>query len=70
VVATVQKRFKDLGGGDAGKDLSNTTCAGSAPSWRARIRQFGLQAGELKYNPDARVLNYSIGICPQPGGLR
>jgi len=49
------------------RSLSDTTCAGSPPAG-GTIRQL-LQAGELKYNPDARVLNYSMEL-PRTRSLR
>jgi len=52
VVATVQKRFKDLVAADAGKDLSEYNLRRIGSELEGTIRQL-LQAGELKYNPDA-----------------
>ncbi|APD47650.1 NAD(P)H-quinone oxidoreductase subunit M [Synechococcus sp. CS-602] len=65
VVATVQKRFKDLVAADAGKDLSEYNLRRIGSELEGTIRQL-LQAGELKYNPDARVLNYSMGLPRSP----
>jgi NAD(P)H-quinone oxidoreductase subunit M len=50
VLAKVQDHFRELVAAQAGADLTEYN-----------IRQL-LQAGELRYNPDARVLNFSMGL--------
>ena len=61
VLGKVQARFRELVDAHAGEDLNDYSlrCIGS--ELEGVIRQL-LQAGELRYNPDARVLNYSMGL--------
>ncbi len=61
VLAKVQQRFQELVDSYQGKDLNdyNLRCIGS--DLEGKIRQL-LQAGELSYNPDCRVMNYSMGL--------
>tara|TARA_B100001250_G_C19738304_1_gene761859 strand:+ start:280 stop:627 length:348 start_codon:yes stop_codon:yes gene_type:complete len=57
----VQARFKDLVNSHAGKELTDYNLRKIGSDIESKIRQM-LQAGELTYNPDSRVLNYSMGL--------
>ena len=59
--AKVQQRFKELVDAAAGGELSDYSLRRIGTDLEGFIRQL-LQAGELSYNPDARVLNYSLGL--------
>ncbi len=61
VLAKVQERFRQLVESHAGADLSEYNLRHIGSELEGLIRQL-LQAGELRYNPDARVLNYSMGL--------
>lgn len=61
VLAKVQERFRELVAAFAGQDLSEYNLRRIGSDLEGTIRQL-LQAGELRYNPDARVLNYSMGL--------
>lgn len=58
---TVQQRFRDLVEAHAGADLNDYTLRRIGSELEGQIRQM-LLAGELRYNPDSRVLNYSMGL--------
>ena len=64
-VAKVQQRFKDLVHSYAGQELSDYNLRRIGSELEGSIRQL-LQAGELSYNPDCRVLNYSMGLPRSP----
>ena len=64
-VAKVQQRFRDLVEGSAGQELSDYNLRRIGTELEGSIRQL-LQAGELSYNPDCRVLNYSMGLPRSP----
>ena len=64
-IATVQQRFKDLVENHAGAELSDYNLRRIGTELAGCIRQL-LQAGELSYNPDCRVLNYSMGLPRSP----
>ncbi len=61
VLDKVQKRFRELVDAHAGADLSEYNLRRIGSELEGTIRQL-LQAGELRYNPDCRVLNYSMGL--------
>jgi NAD(P)H-quinone oxidoreductase subunit M len=61
VLARVQERFRELVASFAGQDLTEYNLRRIGSELEGTIRQL-LQAGELRYNPDARVLNYSMGL--------
>ena len=64
-VALVQKRFKELVDHHAGAELSDYNLRKIGSELEGCIRQL-LQQGELSYNPDCRVLNYSMGLPRSP----
>ncbi|MFN5194639.1 MAG: NAD(P)H-quinone oxidoreductase subunit M [Cyanobacteriota bacterium] len=61
----LQQAFRDLVAASAGADLSDYVLRGIGSDLEGMIRQM-LQAGEIRYNPDARVLNYSMGLPRSP----
>ena len=61
VIKKVQKRFSELVDNQAGKELTDYSLRRIGTEIEGTIRQL-LQAGELSYNPDCRVLNYSMGL--------
>ncbi|CAI8174932.1 MAG: NAD(P)H-quinone oxidoreductase subunit M [Prochlorococcus sp.] len=65
VLAKIQQRFKDLVNSQAGGELSDYNLRKIGSELEGTIRQL-LQAGELSYNLDARVLNYSMGLPRKP----
>ncbi|MEB3307323.1 MAG: NAD(P)H-quinone oxidoreductase subunit M [Cyanobacteriota bacterium] len=65
VLARVQQRFSELVDRQAGADLNEYTLRQIGSELEGTIRQL-LQAGELRYNPDCRVLNYSMGLPRTP----
>ncbi len=64
-VAKVQARFKQLVDGASGGELSDYTLRRIGTDLEGYIRQL-LQAGELSYNPDGRVQNFSMGLPRTP----
>lgn len=64
-LAKVQERFRELVDAQAGADLTDYTIRRIGSELEGFLRQL-LQAGELRYNPDARVLNYSMGLPQAP----
>ncbi|MEB3243475.1 MAG: NAD(P)H-quinone oxidoreductase subunit M [Cyanobacteriota bacterium] len=66
--AKVQDRFRELVDAHAGQDLSDYTLRRIGSELEGVIRQL-LQAGDLRYNPDCRVLNYSMGLPRTPESL-
>ena len=64
-IEKVQKRFTELVQYQAGKELSDYNLRKIGSELEAYIRKM-LQAGELSYNPDCRVLNYSMGLPRTP----
>ena len=64
----VQQRFRELVAGNAGADLNDYNLRRIGSELEGLIRQL-LQAGELRYNPDCRVLNYSMGLPRTPETL-
>jgi len=65
VLEKLQQRFRDLVASHAGADLNDYTLRRIGSDLEGTVRQL-LQAGELRYNPDARVLNYSMGLPRSP----
>ena len=61
VLTQVQDRFRELVAAHAGADLTEYNLRQIGSELEGLIRQL-LQGGELRYNPDARVLNYSMGL--------
>ena len=68
VVRKVQDRFRELVAAHAGEDLNDYTLRRIGSELEGCLRQL-LQAGELRYNPDCRVLNYSMGLPRSPEAL-
>ncbi|MEY3462388.1 MAG: NAD(P)H-quinone oxidoreductase subunit [Cyanobacteriota bacterium] len=64
----VQQHFRDLVEAHAGAELSEYNLRRIGSELEGTIRQL-LQAGELRYNPDCRVLNYSMGLPRTPETL-
>ena len=64
-IKKVQDRFKELVDSQAGKDLTDYNLRRVGTELEGEIRKL-LQAGELSYNPDCRVLNYSMGLPRTP----
>lgn len=65
VLAKVQQQFRKLVEAQAGAELSEYNLRRIGSELEGTIRQL-LQAGELRYNPDCRVLNYSMGLPRTP----
>ena len=61
----VQQRFRELVEAHAGADLTDSNLRRIGSELEGTIRQL-LQAGQLRYNPDCRVLNYSMGLPQSP----
>jgi NAD(P)H-quinone oxidoreductase subunit M len=68
VLEKVQQRFRELVEAHAGAELSEYNLRRIGSELEGTIRQL-LQAGELRYNPDCRVLNYSMGLPRTPENL-
>ncbi|NDC36003.1 MAG: NAD(P)H-quinone oxidoreductase [Synechococcaceae bacterium WB9_2_112] len=67
-LALVQQRFRELVDGQAGGELSDYTLRRIGSELEGYLREL-LQAGKLRYNPDCRVLNYSMGLPRTPENL-
>ncbi len=65
VLEKVQNRFRELVDAQAGNDLTDYNLRKIGSELEGIIRKL-LQAGELSYNPDCRVLNYSMGLPRTP----
>ena len=61
----VQQRFQELVQANAGNDLNDYNLRRIGSELEGAIRTL-LQAGQLSYNPDCRVLNYSMGLPQSP----
>ena len=61
----VQQRFQELVQANAGNDLNDYNLRRIGSELDGTIRTL-LQAGQLSYNPDCRVLNYSMGLPQSP----
>ena len=64
-IQKIQQRFIELVQYQAGKELSDYALRKIGSDLESYIRQM-LQLGELRYNPDCRVLNYSMGLPRTP----
>ena len=64
----VRSSFRDQVAAHAGADLTDYTLRRIGSELEGLIRSL-LQAGELRYNPDCRVLNYSMGLPRTPESL-
>ena len=64
-IKKIQERFSELVQYQAGKELSDYNLRKIGSDLEAFIRKM-LQAGEISYNPDCRVLNYSMGLPRTP----
>ena len=60
-IQKLQQRFSELVQDQAGNELSDYTLRKIGSELEGSNRKM-LQAGELSYNPDCRVLNYSMGL--------
>ena len=65
VIEKVYQRFKELVDAKAGTELSDYALRRIGSDLEGQIRQL-LQAGELSYNQQCRVLNYSMGLPRTP----
>ena len=65
VVTKVQQRFQQLVEAGFGGELSDYSLRRIGTDLEGYIRQL-LQAGELSYNPDGRVQNFSMGLPRTP----
>ncbi len=61
VINKVQHRFNELVQENEGRELSEYNLRRIGSDLEGTIRQL-LQEGLLSYNPDCRVLNYSMGL--------
>jgi NAD(P)H-quinone oxidoreductase subunit M len=68
VLEKVRSSFRDQVAAHAGADLTDYTLRRIGSELEGLIRSL-LQAGELRYNPDCRVLNYSMGLPRTPETL-
>ena len=64
-IQKMQQRFSELVQYQAGNELSDYTLRKIGSELEGYIRNL-LQAGEISYNPDCRVLNYSMGLPRTP----
>ncbi|MBM5799776.1 MAG: NAD(P)H-quinone oxidoreductase [Cyanobacteria bacterium K_DeepCast_35m_m2_023] len=64
----VQQRFQELVAASAGAELSDYNLRRIGSELEGYLREL-LQAGKLRYNPDCRVLNYSMGLPRTPENL-
>ncbi|MFY8149193.1 MAG: NAD(P)H-quinone oxidoreductase subunit M [Prochlorococcaceae cyanobacterium] len=64
----VQEEFRSLVDRHAGDDLTDYTLRRIGSDLEGLIQQM-LQAGAIRYNPSARVLNYSMGLPRSPESL-
>ena len=65
VINKVHQRFRDLVAAQEGLELSEYNLRRIGSDLEGTIRQL-LQAGELSYNTNCRVLNYSMGLPRTP----
>jgi NAD(P)H-quinone oxidoreductase subunit M len=64
----LQQSFRDQVEAHAGADLTDYNLRRIGSELEGVIRQL-LQAGEIRYNPQSRVLNYSMGLPRTPENL-
>ena len=60
-IEKINSKFRELVENQSGKELSDYALRKIGSELEGAIRQL-LQAGEISYNPDSRVLNYSMGL--------
>tara|TARA_B100000686_G_scaffold285680_1_gene310007 strand:- start:65 stop:370 length:306 start_codon:yes stop_codon:yes gene_type:complete len=60
-IKKVQIRFEELIDLYKGQELNDYSLRKIGSDLEGRIRQL-LQAGDISYNPECRVLNYSMGL--------
>ena len=65
VIQTIHSKFQDLVNSEAGKELDEYKLRRIGSELEGNIRQL-LQAGEISYNPECRVMNYSMGLPRTP----
>ncbi len=65
VIEEMQQGFKEFVDSHAGAELSDYNLRRIGSELEGTIRQL-LQAGKLSYNPECRVLNYSMGLPRTP----
>ena len=65
ITKEIQQRFKELVASHAGGELSDYNLRRIGSELEGTIRKL-LQAGKLSYNPECRVLNYSMGLPRTP----
>ena len=64
-IEKVQNKFQEIVESNAGKELSDYTLRRIGSELEGIIRSL-LQKGELSYNPESRVMNYSMGLPRTP----
>ncbi|MFM9100137.1 MAG: NAD(P)H-quinone oxidoreductase subunit M, partial [Cyanobium sp.] len=64
----IKERFRGLVSAHAGADLNDYTLRQIGSELEGEIRT-QLQAGAIRYNPDCRVMNYSMGLPRTPETL-
>ena len=64
-ISKINQTFHELVDVQSGSELSDYTLRRIGSDLEGEIRQL-LQKGELSYNPDCRVLNYSMGLPRTP----
>ena len=65
VIEKVQNHFKELVEANSGKELSDYSLRKIGSDLEGFLRQL-LQSGQLSYNTESRVLNYSMGLPRTP----
>ncbi len=65
VLTKVQNRFRELINAYEGSELSDYNLRKIGSDLEGMMREL-LQSGELSYNPECRVLNYSMGLPRSP----
>ena len=65
VTEKVHDRFRELVDLQSGRELSDYTLRKIGSELEGTIRKL-LQKGDLRYNPDCQVLNYSMGLPRTP----
>jgi len=65
VINKVHTKFGELVTSHSGKELSDYSLRRIGSELEGIIRKL-LQTGELRYNPDCRVMNYSMGLPRSP----
>jgi len=64
----LRSRFRSLVADYAGAELNDYNLRRIGSELEGEIRTM-LQSGEIRYNPDSRVLNYSMGLPRTPEAL-